>query len=333
MSTFKLTKRRFVQSLLSSTVFGCGKLHRFPFDTNAHYSNKTSLELTFYGVGCFGIRYRGVQVLTDPFFSYLSLRQVAFGTVLPDPLQVDPYLSKFYDVKAMLVGHAHYDHNLDLPYIASGLDSDCFVLGSKTLKHTFAPNHLSTPFVICNDDVATESSVGKWWVHPSGRFRVLPILSAHPNQYLFFHLYKRKVNEDRETIPSKVHHYQEGMTFAFLLDFLDEQQAPVHRTYIQTSSTGLPMGAFPDSILTEKSVDVACVAMDCANLKMAGKYTVLDAYPAPATFFCHYEDFFRRKDEVPKEIVKVNLPETKEYFDKIEGRNFYFPKFDTTFYL
>ena len=123
------------------------------------------------------------------------------------------------------------------------------------------------------------------------------------------------------------------MTFAYLLDFLDDTGGPVHRTYIQTSSTGLPMGAFPSSILEEKSIDVACVAMDCANLKMAGEHTVLDAYPATHTFFCHYEDFFRSKEQIPKEIVKVDLPKTKVFFDQIEGRNFHFPKFDTTFYL
>lgn len=332
MSSFKLSKRRFVQTMLGGLTLGCGGLHNFPFDTMADSSGAT-FELTFYGVGCFGIRFNGVQVLTDPFFTYLPFRKVAFGTVLPDPQQVDPYLDNFTDVKAMLVGHAHYDHNLDLPYIAKGLREDCYVLGSRTLKHTFAPNKLPTPFVICNEDVATESSVGRWWTHPSGKFRVLPILSAHPNQYLFFHLYKRKVTSDRQSIPSKVHHYQEGMTFAFLLDFLDTDGAPIHRTYIQTSSTGLPMGAFPNSILEERSLDVACIAMDCANLKMQGKHTVIDAYPAPHTFFCHYEDFFRSKDQPVKEIVKVDLPKTKAFFDQFSDRKFYYPKFDTTFRL
>ena len=89
MSTFKLTKRRFLQVIGGGALIKCGKLHIFPFDTAIHLSRESSLGSTFYGVGCFGIRYNGVQVLTDPFFSYLSLRQVAFGTVLPDPLQVD----------------------------------------------------------------------------------------------------------------------------------------------------------------------------------------------------------------------------------------------------
>ena len=93
------------------------------------------------------------------------------------------------------------------------------------------------------------------------------------------------------------------------------------------------MGAFPKSILDERPVDVACVAMDCANLKMEGKHTVIDEYPAPHTFFCHYEDFFRTKDQTPKEIVKVDLPKTKAFFEQFPDRNFYYPKFDTTFRL
>jgi hypothetical protein len=141
------------------------------------------------------------------------------------------------------------------------------------------------------------------------------------------------VEQDRTTKPTKVHHYQEGVTFAFLLDFLDEEGNPLNRIYIQTSSTGLPMGAFPKSVLDEKSIDVACLAMDCANKKMEGVHSVIDEYPATHTFFCHYEDFFRTKEQVPREIVKVDLPAAQEYFQDQPGRSFYFPKIDARFLL
>lgn len=339
MSDYRLSKRAFLKSVTAALGLGCGgSLKHFPFDTMNTAFPTLGLELSFYGVGCFGFRYNGVQVLTDPFFTYLPLRTVAVGKVLPDPEQVDPYLDNFTDVKAMLVGHAHYDHNLDLPYIAKTLNEDCFVLGSKTLRHTFAPNNLPTPFVDMNDKVASKTKLGQWWVHPSKKFRVLPIVSAHPNQYLFFHLYKEEVNADRTTIPSKVHHYQEGMTFAFLLDFFPEDAnadnaKPSVRIYIQSSSTGFPMGAFPKEILEEKEIDVACLAMDCANLKMKGETTVIDEYPAKTTFFCHYEDFFRRKDQVPREIVKVDLPAAKEFFSDVSNKEFLFPIADSVFNL
>ena len=334
MSNLRITKRRFLKSLTGVALTACGgSLKHFSFDTYSKMDANLGLELTFYGVGCFGIRCRGSQILTDPFFTYLPLMKVAFGTVLPDPKQVDPYITELQDVAAMLVGHAHYDHNLDLPYIAEKLHKNSYVLGSKTLKHTFAPNNLPTPFVVMNDRVATQETLGEWWVHPNKKFRVLPILSAHPNQYLFFHLYKKNISEDRTTVPKKVHHYQEGMTFAFLIDFLNIEGQPDVRVYVQSSSTGLPMGAFPKSILDEKSIDIACVAMDCANKKMNGEVSVIDEYPATHTFFCHYEDFFRTKEQVPKEIVKVDLPKAKEFFLDTSKQAFYFPKADARFIL
>ena len=148
----------------------------------------------------------------------------------------------------MIVGHNHYDHNLDLAYITPHLHSNAIILGSKTLKHTFAPLRLERPIVDVNANVAKHKEMGKWWYHPNQRVRILPILSEHPNQYLFFHLFTRSLQQDRMEKPQKVFHYQEGLTFAFLIDFIRSNRIQ-RRVYIQTTSTGFPMGSFPKKIL------------------------------------------------------------------------------------
>ena len=121
----------------------------------------------------------------------------------------------------MLIGHNHYDHNLDLPYVAPHLHPDAVVLGSDTMMHTFAPSNLPIPLVGLNASLATVDTVGEWWVHPSKRLRVLPILSGHPNNYLFIHLFQERLSTDRQSKPTKASHYQEGETLAFLVDHLD----------------------------------------------------------------------------------------------------------------
>ena len=308
----RLKRRSFLSGGLA--IAGCGSsLHHFPFDTSRTISHHLGLEIIFYSVCCVQIRSAAGSILCDPFFTHLPFRQVAFGECLPEHAEIDRFLPEFSDIRATIVGHNHYDHNMALPYIDPYLATDAVHLGSKTMVHTFAPNALSHPLINLNDQVATPHSEGKWWVHPSGDFRVLPILSGHPTQYLFIHLFTEVLTEDRKTPPRKASHYQEGITLAFLVDFLDGSKVS-KRLYIQSSSTGYPAGFFPESILEEKTVDVAILAMDSANIHMKTGKSILSHIAPPIVFWTHFENFFRAKDKIPREIIKVNLPKTKSYF-------------------
>ena len=128
-----ISRRHFLISSLGCTTACASSLQNFPFDQQVQ-RNRLGLQIQFYGVGCFRISYNGFDVLSDPFFSYLPFSQVAFGKIQSDPKQVDPYLPQLQNVKMVVVGHNHYDHNLDLAYIAPHLDSQAVIAGSKTLK-------------------------------------------------------------------------------------------------------------------------------------------------------------------------------------------------------
>lgn len=310
---------------------GCSaRLGDFPFSSGDAAWMGRGLTLRFYSVACVRIGFGDVDVLTDPFFSHLPFRTAAFGHVVSDPEQVAPYLDELADVRAVLVGHNHYDHNLDLPAVAGSLHASAQLLGGPTLGHTFAASDLARPVVDVAPGMATETSPGDWWVHPSGAFRVLAIRSGHPNQVAFIHLYARQLDEDRSTAPRRGAHYQEGLTLAFLIDWLDGEEI-VRRVYVQTSSTGFPAGFVAPEVRAQAPVDVAVLPMDCANLARRGEATVIEHLDAPVVLFCHYEDFFRTKDQEPREGVKVDLPATLAYFEGRSDRRYLFPAFDTTY--
>ena len=86
---------------------------------------------------------RRVGVLTDPFWSYFSLGHVAFGRIGPDPKQIEPHLPDLSHVQGVLVGHAHYDHVMDLPYVIDRLHSNASIVGSRTLKRIFTHSCLN----------------------------------------------------------------------------------------------------------------------------------------------------------------------------------------------
>jgi hypothetical protein len=328
-----LTRRGFAAGALALASGCSARLGGFPFDATASVPGPAlGLTFAFYSVTCARLGFDGVDVLTDPFWTHLPLRRVAFGHVTSEPDQVDPYVHELGDVRVVVVGHTHYDHAMDLPAVADHLHPDAHVVGAPTTAHTFAPCDLPRPLVDLGEHIATPDTPGQWWRHPSGRVRVLPIRSGHPNQVAFVHLYTDVLATDRPTCPTRAGDYQEGLTLAYLIDWLDESGQIAQRAYVQTSSTGLPAGLCPREILDEHPVGFAMLAMDCANLAMQGEHTILDELTPSVVAFCHYEDFFRGKDQEPKEGVKVDLPRAHAFFED-HPATVLFPAWDSTMLL
>ena len=329
-----IARRRFLIGA-TAALGGCGgSLKRFPFDQSRPSRDEPGMEIVYFGVACFVVRWRDTAVLIDPFFTVLPPLTVALGRVASDPKQVDPHLPLLANVESVLVCHSHYDHVLDLPYLIPHLQSNPMVFGSRTLQHTIAPLQLPIRFSAVNEHAASAALTGQWLPSNRGRVRVLPIASGHPNNYAFIHVWTDRLTADRSTPPTRASHWQEGETFAFLVDFLDDMEdSVVHRVYVQTSSRGLPDGLVPESVLADKPVDVALLGMDCANYEARGERSIIDILQPRTTLFCHWDNFFRSKDKPPREIVKVNLPKLKRWFDDDDRGEFLFPGWNSRFHF
>ena len=324
------SRRELLTGAVSSVgLAGCGaSLGQFPFDHPE--GERGTLAVRLCGVTCLHIASQGVGVLTDPFWSFLPLGQVAFGRVRSDPEQIEPYLPPLDQTHAVVVGHGHYDHCLDLAYVADRLHPDAKVFGSQSLVHQYAASPLPRPQVGVDDHVATVSRRGRAYTVAGGRIRILPILSGHPPQYLFVHLYRRHLKRDARRPPTRAGHFQEGLTLAWMIDFMDGERV-ANRVYVQTSSTGWPAGWVPQSVLDEHPVDLAVLAMDCARIKARGDRSIIDFLAPKRVLFCHYEDFFRPKSRPPREGVKVNLQKLRSALVSTDETQYLFPARDETF--
>jgi len=327
------TRRAFLLS--TAAAAGCAgvPLPRFPFDRGTDADpTPDDLVVTWFSVGCCLIQRGHVAVLTDPFFSHLPLSQLAHGETLPDPTQVDPYLPRLGNVRAVIVGHGHYDHVLDLPYVAPSLHPAAVILASETVVHTFAATGLPRTLVQINPAAASPDGGGVWIRTAEGRVRILPIRSGHPDQVPGVHLFRERLTEDRTTPPTKVEDYQEGETFAYLVDFHDDADGPIRkRVYVQTSSRGLPDGLFTEAIRDQHPVDVALLAMDCARAEAAGKESIIDFLAPRDVVFVHWEDFFRPKEDPPVEGAKNHMHALRRTLVSTESTRFLFPYWDSTF--
>lgn len=122
--------------------------------------------LGWLGTAGFAIACEGHVLLIDPYVSRANARDALFGkrALRSDPVRVDRYVP---EASAVLVGHTHFDHALDIPEIARR--RNCKVYGSRSLAHLMALHGLG--------DRAVEVEHGS--VHEIGPFRVTFIDSLH----------------------------------------------------------------------------------------------------------------------------------------------------------
>jgi L-ascorbate metabolism protein UlaG (beta-lactamase superfamily) len=89
------------------------------------------LTMTWLGAAGFALHYQNTTILIDPYVTRMSLRaMVGRRPVVSDPAAVAAWTSA---ADAILVGHTHFDHALDVPAIAKRFG--CPVYGSASLRH------------------------------------------------------------------------------------------------------------------------------------------------------------------------------------------------------
>ena len=96
------------------------------------------LRLPYLGSGGWIMEHRGDVVLAGPFFTNPSFLRTGLWSIASDEAVVDRHMSR-YDVssaRAILVGHAHYDHLMDVPRVATSHAPDARILGSRTVANT-----------------------------------------------------------------------------------------------------------------------------------------------------------------------------------------------------
>lgn len=73
------------------------------------------LSIRWFGTAAYRLEYAGRVLWIDPWFSRQGLRVLLTGVIEPVEAEIDAYMDR---ADAIAVGHSHYDHAADLPYIA-----------------------------------------------------------------------------------------------------------------------------------------------------------------------------------------------------------------------
>jgi len=73
------------------------------------------VKVQWLGTAGFRISHAGFELLVDPYFSRPSLATCVASPLVSEPRIVDRYVDR---ADAILLGHTHFDHALDVPYLA-----------------------------------------------------------------------------------------------------------------------------------------------------------------------------------------------------------------------
>ena len=260
------------------------------------YSKADSSELSikYFGIGSTLISYNGKAVFTDPALSNPSLFNVVGGKLKTDEALIrviDPDLSQ---VDFTIVGHAHYDHLMDLPYLSEKyLPANSKIIASKTAANLLHAANLKQDIIDALPKAANNNSLGEWIYNEDKSIRILPIQASHTPQIAnLVSLAQGTLTSPLKEVPERANQWIGGTTFTYLIDFLSADKSIEIRVYFQSTTDNAPSGMPNVSYLDDRKIDVALIAggVDSKNLENTMNHLLAEKY-----VIIHWENFFRSK--------------------------------------
>jgi len=282
----------------------------------------THLQVRYLGAGGVILK-RGEDVLvTAPFFSNPSIPRVAFGEIQARPDQIERFLGPIGDglagAKAILVGHAHYDHLMDVPYIKSHFLPQATVYGSRTMKNTLAGDASlnAVDIVSVESGMGTDQQPGRWW--PVGpRMRIMALKSEHAPIFAHLKFFEGSYDAPLHQIPKRAYEWREGQTLAYLIDFLSADGTTVDfRIHYQDAASNPPLGFPPED---QRRVDLAIVCMPGFNQVKDYPEGIVGRLNPRFVVIIHWEDFFALLPDDPKDLRTVPTENAEQFITLLQA--------------
>ena len=250
-------------------------------------------------------------------------------------------------MRAIVVGHAHYDHAMDIPYIAVKKAPQASIYGSHTLVRVLAPladqMGTSNPLIsledqaLCrienpsDDPCAREkdpcAQTGPVPLAGSRRFRLWPITSEHSPQlgpglvlgpfrrlapFAPVTLWRGQLLVPARTLPSRAGGWPTGTVLAYVIELLNESgKDAVFRIYYQDSPTRRPIGYPPRCV---GRIDLALLCVGGATELQEFPQDIVAEIKPKFVMGAHWEDFFN-----PRPLPLPGQRDVKESIRPVAG--------------
>jgi len=265
-------------------------------------------------------------ILTGPLFSNPSLIDTGLRTARSDTTVVDRYMSR-YDVseaEAILVGHAHYDHLMDVPRTASVHAPAARIVTSRSALNLIGSwSGLADRIDLVEDSAGDRDHPGRW-LHYGG-VRVMALRSHHGPHFARYTLYRGTVDEPFAEEPSWATEWLDGETHAFLIDFMTQDDSIAYRVFYQDAVAETPYGEAPSALIAERPVDVAIIVPSTFEEVPWHPEALIDNLEPRYVLLGHWEDFFIPVTEPMRPSPMTDHAEFDRRLERVYGGEWWRP--------
>jgi L-ascorbate metabolism protein UlaG (beta-lactamase superfamily) len=251
-----------------------------------------ALEVRALGSGGVALRWRDDVLLLGPYFSRPgSVVAAQFGRVRFDFDRIRRGMAPFADarVRAVIVGHSHFDHMADVPMVVKLHAPDAPVYANQTGVNMLRP-YVDAKAVRPNE----------WTRIPNAPFRFLAIESAHAPQLCGLNhwpcTYAMGEVDEPWSTPWTERHYRDlrcGQTHAFVIEVLNDDDTMRCRIYYNDSAAQPPKGLPPPELAP---FDLAVVCMASYHFIHDYPERLLERAKPRHVVISHWDDFFEVQD-------------------------------------
>lgn len=270
--------------------------------------------ITFLGVAGFLIEHQGHVLLTAPFFSNPSFGQVrpritrllrSTPRISADTSAIEKLLPRSADrATAILVGHGHYDHLMDVPYIATHRATEAKIYGGPSVRHmlmgdsALRSNGGQRVIAISVAAAGRPNREGVWYYTADSAYRFMALIAGHaPNYRAWKQVYTYTigtVDTDLDSLPHTGAEWKLGEPYAYIIDVLsDRTKGSVFRIYFQDAPSEPPLGFPPVDLLAERPIDLAVLCAATSSNVSNTPDSLLVVLKPLHVIVGHWEDFFR----------------------------------------
>ena len=276
------------------------------------------VRFVYLGVGGWIIERGPDQLLTAPLFTNPPVWRTGLLTIRSDTSAVDRWMGG-YDVSravAILVGHGHYDHVMDVPRVALRHAPRARILGNRTTRNLLGTwSGVGDRVDVVNQTAGDARTEGSWWRLGTG-VRVMALRSHHAPHFQGFTFFQGTRDRPATGEPRSAREWLDGQTFAYLIDFLAGDGSVVFRVYYSETVAQAPAGFAPASLMAERPVDVAILVPATFDQVDWHPEAFVENLQPRWVLLGHWEDFFvPAADETRSHFVSDH-----EHFEARLGR-------------
>jgi hypothetical protein len=318
---------------LSCVIAACAtstdgiKIYRgnFATDNNPNAPIKTiagkKLSVQYMGVGGQLFQFGDDAIMTGPSFTNPGFFRLGYAMpISTDEEIVDRMIPDVSNVEMILIGHAHYDHLMDVPYVMNKHALKAKVYGSNTMGHIMAAAVDKSRIVPLNSQMAQGDNPGQWQYNNNRTIRIMAVKSTHAPHFMGIKIMGGTYEKDLTSLPWHSFAWKEGQTLSYVIDFMDGNRV-AYRTYYQDAASEPDTGLLPKFAAQDQHpVDLTILCP--AAFAQVDNYpeSILQNTQPKKVLLGHWEDFFGNIEDVAsghQDFVRATDPD--EFFERLEA--------------